>query len=308
VALATSRGFSAERQFKSLWKLGGLTRRQLARNVFEELVANNVFGRAAELAFYFLFALFPLILLMGTLFGLFAAHRVELQNSLLSYFADFLPATAFQLLKTVATELAEHASGTKLTFGILTALWGVSGGVSSMISFLNCAHHARETRSWLKIRAITMGLSLLISILILAALLMVLLGNHFVDRVGTELGWQRIVIQAWKALQWPSAILFVSASCSLIYYWGPDLKEHRSWNWFTPGSACGALVWLLASFGFRAYLHFFNNYSYSYGSLGAVMILLMWLYVTGLAFLVGGETNAVIERAQKGLGASSAAA
>ena len=110
-------------------------------------IANNLFGRAAELAFYFLFALFPLILLVVTLFGLFASRRIELQNDLLSHFTDFLPWAAFQLLRTVTTELAANASGGKLTFGIVLALWCVSSSISSMISYLNLAYHVREARS-----------------------------------------------------------------------------------------------------------------------------------------------------------------
>ena len=100
----------------------------------------------------------------------------------------------------------------------------------------------------------------------------------------------------WKTLQWPTAIFFVLVSYSLIYFFGPDLKE-RQWHWITPGSVFGAFVWLVASVGFRIYLRIFNSYSLSYGSLGAVMILLAWLYATGLAFLIGGEINAEIDRA-----------
>jgi len=280
---------------KSLWKLGGLTPRQLSSTVLEQLIANNIFGRAAELAFYFLFALFPLILLMTTLFGLFASHSVELQSNLLSYFADFLPPTAFQLLKRVTTELATHASHGKLTFGVVSAFWVISSGISSMISFLNLAHHVRETRPWFKVQGIALGLSILISILLLAALFMVLVGSHFVGWLGIGLRLHPMVVLVWKGIQWPTAILFVSTSCSLIYYWGPNLKDRRRWHWFTPGSAFGGFVWLAASFGFRMYLLFFNNYSASYGSLGAVMILLVWLYVTGLACLIGAEINAEIE-------------
>ena len=98
-------------QRQSLWKLGGLTPWQLSRKVGEQISANNLFGRAAELAFYFLFALFSLILVMMTVFGLFESHGVELQNNMLSYFADFLPPTAFQLLRTVDIDLATIASG-----------------------------------------------------------------------------------------------------------------------------------------------------------------------------------------------------
>ena len=283
-------------QSESFWKLGGLSPGQLFRNVLEEISANNLFGRAAELAYYFLFALFPLILVLTTLFGLFASHRVELQNDLLSYFADFLPRTAFRLLKTVAMESATNASGGKLTFGIISALWSGSGGVCSMISALNSAHHVRESRSWFKVRAIALGLTLLISILLLAALFFVLAGTYFVGWFGTEHRLHPIVVFVWKAVQWPAAILFVIMSCSAIYYCGPDL-ENRHWRWMTPGSALGALVWIVASLGFRIYLHFVNNYSATYGSLGAVMILLLWLYVSGLAYLLGGTINAEIELA-----------
>jgi membrane protein len=290
---------STPKQFESLWKLGGLTPGELCRAVFEQVIENNIFGRAAELAFYSLFALFPLIFLMMTSFGLFASHRIELQSDLLSYFADFLPPTAFQLLRRVATELAAHATHGKLTFGVVSALWVISSGISSTISFLNLAHHVRETRPWFKVRAIALGLSILISIFLLTALFMVLVGSHFVGWLGTGLRLHPMVVLVWKDIQWPAAILFVSISCSFIYYCGPNLKERRRWHWFTPGSAFGGFVWLVASFGFRIYLRFFDNYSVSYGSLGAVMILLVWLYVTGLACLIGAEINAEIERAAR---------
>ncbi len=287
---------STAKRFKSAWKLGGLTPRQLARNVLGEISANNLLGRSSELAFEFLFALLPLLLFMLTLFGLFASRSVELQNDLLSYFADFLPRAAFQLLTATVTELAANASSGKLTFGIVVALWFASGGVTSMISALNTAYHVRESRSWFTVRAIALGLTLLIAILLLSALFFVLVSTHFLDWLGAELHLGPLVVLILKTVQWPAAILFVVASYSLIYYFGPNLQERR-WRWISPGSAFGAFLWLLASVGFRVYLHFFNTYSASYGSLGAVMILLVWLYVTGLAFLIGGEINAEIERA-----------
>jgi len=123
----------------------------------------------------------------------------------------------------------------------------------------------------------------------------VLAGDYFVGWFGAKLGLQPIVVVVWKVIQWPAAIFFVSVSCSLIYYFGPNLKS-RHWHWMTPGSALGALVWLAASLGFRIYLHFSNHYSATYGSLGAVMILLLWLYISGLAYLLGGTINAEIQR------------
>jgi membrane protein len=280
---------------RPLWNLGGLTPGLLARNVVGEIRSNNFLGRASELAFDFLFALFPLILFMVTIFGLFASRSAELLDDFLSYFADFLPPLAFQLLRKTTIELAADASGGMLTFAIVTALWFASGGVNSMISAMNLAYRIREARSWLKVRLIAVGLTLSISILLLAATFAVLVGSHFVDWVGMKLRLQPFVVATWKALQWPAAVFFVLVSYSLIYFFGPDLRERR-WFWVTPGSAFGALVWLIASVGFRVYLHFFDSYSALYGSLGAAMILLAWLYVTGLAFLIGAEINAEIER------------
>jgi membrane protein len=276
--------------------LGGLSPQQLISSVVGEVAAHNFFGRASELAFDFLFALFPLILFMLNLFGLFASRSAELQSDFLSYFGDFVPPVAFQLLTKTTAELAANASGRKLTFGILLAVWFASGGVSSMISALNLSYRIREARSWLKVRIAALGLTVVIAILLLAALFMVVMSGHFVDWLGRELGLQRVIVDVWRALQWPAALFFVMVSHSLIYYWGPDLKE-RHWHWITPGSAFGVLVWLASSVLFRIYLRFFNTYSASYGSLGAVMILLVWLYVTGLAFLIGGEINAEIDRA-----------
>lgn len=296
----TSPAVSNPKQVDSLWKQGGLPLGQLSRNVFEQFVANNIFGRAAELAFYFLFALFPLIFLMMTSFGLFISHHIELQDGLLYHFADFLPPTAFQLLRTVAAETVTHATQGKLTFAIVSALWCVSSCVNSMISALNATHHVRDTRPWLKVQLIALGLSLLISILLLAALLILLAGNRFVDFLWAGPRSHPIAVLVCKVIQWPAAIFFVTFSCSLIYHYGPDLKKRRRWHWLTPGAAVGVLAWLAALLGFRTYLHWFNSYSVSYGSLGAVMILLLWLYVSGLACLIGAEINAEIERSRGG--------
>jgi membrane protein len=286
-------------QTRSIWRLGGLSVWQLARNVLRDISANNFFGRASEMAFDFLFALFPLLFFVLTLVGVFTSHRADLQGDLLAYFADFLPPAAFALLNATVTELAANASNGKLTFGIVLALWFASGGVRSMIFALNLAYRVEDVRSWIKVRATALFLTLLISILVLAALVLVLISGRAVDWLGAALGLTPEIVGLWKALQWPAAVVFMIFSKALIYYFGPNLKNRR-WHSITPGSLFGVLLWLAASLGLRAYLHFFNNYSATYGSLGAVMILLVWLYVTGLAFLIGGEINAEIERAASG--------
>jgi membrane protein len=282
-------------QPESLWKLGGLGAGQLASRVLQNIRGDNFIGKASELAFDFLFALFPLILFLLTLIGLFASRGSELQNDLLSYFANFLPSRAFHLLEQTTAELAANAGGGKLTVGIVVGLAFASGGASSMMGALNLAYRARENRSWLRVRAIALVVTFCISVLLISALFLALISTTGLDWLGTKLRLTPLTVILWKIIQWPSTILFVFLSYSLIYYWGPCLTKRR-WHWVTPGSVIGAALWLTASMGFRIYLHFFDSYSSIYGSLGAVMILLFWLYMTGFAFLVGAEINAEIER------------
>jgi membrane protein len=286
----------AGKQLDSIWKLGGLTVWQITKKVVQGIGEDDLFGRASELAFNFLLAIFPLSLLMLSLFGLFASRSSELQSSLLSYFAHFLPPSAFQLLKAITMEMAANATSGKLTFGIVLTLWFASGGMSSMISTLDAVYHVRESRSWLRGRVIALGLTIAISILLVSSLFIVLVGEQFCDWIGMRLHLTAFVVIAWKGLQWVAVVLFLALSFSLIYYWGPSVEQRR-WHWITPGSIFGGFLWLAASAGFRVYLHFFNTYATTYGSLGAMMILVVWLYVTGLAFLIGGEINAQIDRA-----------
>jgi membrane protein len=219
-----------------------------------------------------------------------------LRSRLLIYFADLLPPMAYDLFNKTVSELASNTGGGKLTFGIVVALWFAAGGMTSMMSTLNTAYHVREERSFVKVRAIAVGLTIAISICLLAALIVVLVGSHLADVIGSALHLSELFVAGWKILQWPAALFFIVVSFSLVYYFGPDLEE-RHWYWVTPGSIVGVVLWLFASAGFRAYLHFFNTYARTYGSLGAVIVLLVWLYVTGLAFLIGGEVNATIEHA-----------
>jgi len=292
-------GPSTEKQLEPTWNLGVLTFWQLTRRVVHGIDKDDLFGRASELAYNFLLALFPLLLFILTLFGLFASRSNELQSNLLSYFAAFLPPPAFQLLKAITTEMAANATGGKLTFGILLTLWFASGGMSSMISTLNAVYHVRESRSWFRGRVIALGLTIAILILLLTSLFIVLAGEHLTDWIGIKLHLTSIVVIAWKGLQWVAVVLFLALSFSLIYYFGPSLDQ-RQWHWITPGSVFGEFLWLAASAGLRVYLHFFNTYTATYGSLGAMMILLVWLYVTGMAFLIGGEINAQIKRVAMG--------
>jgi len=283
-------------QVSTIWNLGGLTARQLAKRVLSGINDDNLLGRASELAYNFILALFPLLLLLLALLGMFASRATVLKTNLLIYLSQVLPPAAFQVITHTLDEVMRNASNGKLTFGILLTIWFASGGITSMISVLNGAYGIKESRSWWKVRVIAFVLTLAISLLIILALVSVLAGGFVANWIGSYYGMREVTIIAWKAGQILLATAFVTLSFSVIYYFGADVEEQH-WYWITPGSVVGVLLWIAASFGFRAYLHFFNSYSRTYGSLGAVMILLMWLYVTSFAFLVGGEINAQIEHA-----------
>ena len=148
---------------------------------------------------------------------------------------------------------------------------------------------------------LTVGLS----VLIIAALAMVIGGGRLADYLAALFGFGSAFAWVWKILQWPLALAFMLAAFALIYYFAPDLRD-QDWKWITPGSVIGVVLWLLASFGLKGYLHFFNSNSTTYGSLGAVIILMLWLYLTGLAVLIGGEINAEIENVAAQRGAADA--
>jgi membrane protein len=170
--------------------------------------------------------------------------------------------------------------------------------MSAVVVSLNKIYRVAETRPWWKQKATIVGLTLGLAVLMIIALTLALYGGKIGQALFAHLGAGDIFRIAWKVLQWPVSFAAMFLSFSLVYYFAPDIEE-RKWYWVTPGSVAGVVLWLLASLGFRLYLHFFNSYSATYGSLGAVVILMLWLYITGFAVLIGGEVNWVIENAER---------
>ena len=288
-------------QLQSLWSLGGLSWRELLRRVWAGINEDDLINRAYELAFNFLLAVFPLLLFLLALFGIFTVERASLRSSLFYYLQHALPTAGYQVVTKTINEVGRNAGAGKLSFGLVFALFAGSGGITQLMSTLNSAYRVREGRSWLKVHLISVGLTVGIAILTIVALLLILAGGQVAEFMGSRLGLSAAIVIIWKAVQWILALAFILLAFAAIYYFAPDVKEQH-WYWITPGSATGLLLWIGASIGFRAYLHVLNTYSKTYGSLGAVIILMLWFYVTGLAFLVGGEINATIEHAAAGHG------
>jgi membrane protein len=282
----------------SLWKFGGLTPLKLIQRTYKKVGEDELSTRSAALSYYFLLALFPMLLFLVSLVAVVAGSGSQLRDQIVSAIGRLAPGSASTLVHGVIDQTFKSSSGIKLAAGILGALWAASGGMSAVVTSLNVIYRTGETRPWWKQKVTIVGLTLALAALIIIALVLVLYGGKIGELIASQVGLGSVFATAWKVLQWPVSFAAMFLSFSMVYYFAPDVKERR-WFWVTPGSAVGVLLWLIASFGFRVYLHFFDKYSATYGSLGAVVILLAWLYITGFAILIGGEVNMVIENEDK---------
>jgi len=282
-------------QIRSIWDLGGLRWRDLLYRSWGGMNQNDLLNRSYELAYNFLLAVFPLLLFLVALLGVFAAAG-KLRGDLFFYLAQLLPPAAYTVVVNTLREVTKNSGGGKLTFGLLFALYAGSGGMTQLMTTLNAAYEVHEGRSWFMVRLVSIGLTITMSVLLITALLLILGGGSVLNYMGEALGLSTVILIAGKILQWTLALAFVVFAFAVIYYFAPDVKEQH-WYWITPGSVIGVTLWALASAGLRVYLHFFNSYNRTYGWLGAVMILMLWFYVTGVAFLIGGQVNSTIEHA-----------
>ena len=283
---------------RSLWKFGGLSMWDLAKLTYKKMSADELSTRSAALSYYFLLALFPMLLFLLSLVAFVAGPGSQMRDTIVSAMGRLAPGAASSLIHGVVQQTFRASGGLKLAAGIVGALWAASGGMSAVVSSLNVIYRTTETRPWWKQKFVVVALTVALAVLIILALVLVLYGGKIGATVASHIGLGHIFDTAWDVVQWPVALGAMFMAFSLIYYFGPDVKN-RTWHWVSPGAVTGVVLWLAASIGFRVYLHFFNRYSATYGSLGAVVILLLWLYFTGYAILIGDELNWVIENGGK---------
>jgi membrane protein len=279
---------------KSPWRLRVSSTATLLKHVWTSSYEDGVYNRAAELAYFFFLSLFPGMIFITTVLGFVFKSNAQLTGLLLRYLSTTLPGSAFQLIRTVITEVTRSSGSGKLTFGILAALWTANSGMNALEDALNAVYKVKESRPLWKTYGIALILTVLASLLIIAALTVFLYGGALVQDVSNTVGLRPAFYWSWKVAQWPIALFFVSLVASMVYYAAPNVKQRR-WQWLSPGALFATLGWVAASGLLRLYFHFFTNYAKTYGSLGAVMVLLTWLYVTGTMLLLGAEVNMVIE-------------
>jgi membrane protein len=273
--------------------LGGLGVTELARRVIAEIREDDCLGRAAQLAYYFLFALFPFFLVLITLLGYLPIPN--LLDRLMDLLAQMLPGDALSLVQDHVRELVTGARGGLLSFGLLAALWTSSSAVTAIMEGLNRAYDVDEGRPFWKVRGLAILLTIGLSVFIIVSLVLLTFGPQIGGWVADQVGLGRVFQIAWNGLRWPVIVGLLIVAMALVYYLAPDVEQ--SWQWITPGSIVAVVGWLLASLGFSFYVNHFGSYNATYGSIGAVIVLLTWMYVSGLFVLVGGEINAEIEHA-----------
>jgi membrane protein len=273
----------------------GMSLRTFLKRLWQELEADTATDHAAQLSYYFLFALFPFLFFLVTLAAYLPIEGAV--DSMLSRVEYFMPDSAVSLVRDHMGSLLGEERPKLLTLGLLIAVWSASRGVDALRKALNLAYGVPESRPVWK----TQGLAILVTVV--GTLL--LLGSFAAFAVGGELG-QRLADRAhvgqqfaalWGWLRWPFTASVALLSFALSYYLLPDVKQR--FRYITPGSVFGTGLWLGASWGFTLYVEQFGKFNVTYGSIAGVVVLLLWLYISGLAFILGGETNAIIEHASR---------
>lgn len=280
---------------KSYWNLANLEWKPFGKRLWTQFWKDRVPGQSAQLGFYLVLSVFPFLLFITALLGLFLQSGTILEETLDTHLRAIAPSSVTTLLRDVLGEISKGSSGGKLTFGLLFALWAASHGMTAIMESLNIAYEVRESRVWWKRKLLGLALTLGFLLFTFLALLLLLYGPRLVDFLAGRFGLGSFATQFWNVLQALLLLAFVLIVFNSLYLLAPNVR-HKHWHWLMPGTVVGVALWFAASYGFKVYLSYFNRYSATYGSIGAVIILLLWLYLTGIAILIGGEVNSELEK------------
>jgi membrane protein len=274
--------------------LRSLLRFQALKATVQEFQRDDALGLAAQLAYYLILALFPFILVLVSLMGTFGSE--ELASEVLGYFRQVMPEEAYKIIETFTGNIisGDAKAPGLLSFGILFTIWVASGAFAALINALNRAYDVQETRPFWKVRGIAILMTLGLSVLILAGVLLLVLGPQIGATIANVFGLGDLFLLVWDIARWPVALLFMVFTVALLYYFAPDVDQ--PFRWITPGGLIGVLLWVLASVAFNFYVSNFGSYNKTYGAIGAVIVLLLYLYISSLTILFGATLNATLVR------------
>jgi membrane protein len=270
--------------------------REVFTRTIAEISADNCVGLAAQLAFYFLLALFPALLFLVALIGYVPVENAI--DELLATLGTVAPRELIELLRTQLLEIINGSQAGLVTLGIVGAIWSSSAAMVAIIDSLNRAYDVREWRPWWKRRVVAILLTVALALFIITSFALVLIGPDVATRASAWFGLAPAAAVLWAILRWPVMVVLVVLGVDLVYHFAPN--RSAPWRWVTPGSLCATALWIGSSFAFKVYVVNFGNYTATYGAIGGIIVTMLWFYVSSLAILVGAELNGVIERAHEG--------
>lgn len=267
---------------------------EVARRTMREIEDDNCLGLAAQLAFYFILALFPALLVLVALLGYLPVEHAL--SELLTALGTVAPQELVRLLRGQFAQIADGSQVGLLTLGMIGALWSGSAAMVAIIDALNRAYDVTEWRPWWKRRLLAMLLTVALALFVVIALTLILVGPAMVSRLAGWLGFGSAVAFLWALVRWPASLFCVVLSVDLVYHFAPNRRGR--WVWITPGSMLATILWIVGSLAFRVYVSHFGTYTATYGAIGGAIVTMLWFYVSSIAILIGAELNGVIEAAK----------
>jgi len=263
----------------------------------QEFIRDDALGLAAQLAFYLILAIFPFILFCVAILDAFSSSDPQFVTELFDYLKRLLPAQVYALIHTYTENTLRNGDTAPglLSVGVLGTVWAASGAFAALINALNRAYDVQETRPFWKVRGIAILMTFGLSALLLVGVLLLIAGPSIGSTIAEVFTLDDEFMFAWNIARWPAALLFMIATVALLFYFAPDANQ--PFRWITPGGVIGIVLWVLASVAFNLYLSSdFNTYNKTYGSIGTVIILLLYLYISSLTILFGATLNATLVR------------
>jgi membrane protein len=262
---------------------------------YSNVVRNHTLQMAAALAYYFVLSLFPALILLSAVVAYLPVP--DLFNQALALLARFLPADAMGLVQRVLADVISPNKGTFLSLGILGTLWAASGGFAAMIEALNIAYDVSDDRPFWKTRPLAVGLAFLTGALLLIALSVMVVGPRFGQWLAGRVHLSGLFVLLWPFIHWTIAIGFTILAVEALYFLAPNVKQRLRAT--LPGAVVAVGCWITLSYLLGLYFRHFGNFNKTYGTLGAAVALMVWLYWTGFALLVGAELNEELAKISK---------
>ena len=255
-----------------------------------EFLDDEMSTYASALAYQMLFSLFPFLLFLIALIGFL--HLPDFFSWLRLQSELVLPPQALEQVNPVIDQL-QQSKGGLLSIGIFIALWTASAGVRLMMSAMNAAYDVVEGRPIWKRFPLSVLYTIGIAMMMLAVAALMVTGPQVMNWLASQIGMEEFIVTLWTVLRWPLIVILLMVAVALIYYVMPDVKQE--FRFITPGSVLAVVVWIMASLGFGYYVKTFADYNAMYGSIGAIIVLLLYFYISAAVLLLGAEMNAVVE-------------